>query len=181
MLIWLKFMSHPDEKISFFNDSATNIAPENSQIFDYAERLGLQFCQKSDNIILPDSGYFRLENSKAVVIGDVGRIGPDYLPSHAHADTLSFEFSLFGQRLIVNSGTSEYGFGTERLRQRGTFAHSTLSINGVNSSTFGQGLGLGAGRAQGLVESKFHINRQWSWGHMMVRFEAGSPFTNESG
>ena len=182
MLIWLKFMSHPDEKISFFNDSATNIAPENSQIFDYAERLGLQFCQKSDNIILPDSGYFRLENSKAVVIGDVGRIGPDYLPSHAHADTLSFEFSLFGQRLIVNSGTSEYGFGTERLRQRGTFAHSTLSINGVNSSDVWSGFRVGSRARQALLSPKFHINRQWSWGHMMVLdLKQVLPFTNESG
>lgn len=49
-------------------------------------------------------------------------MGPDYLPGHAHADTLSFEWSLFGQRVLVNSGTSEYGLSPERLRQRGTTA-----------------------------------------------------------
>ena len=57
---------------------------------------------------------------------DVALIGPDYLPGHAHADTLSFELSLFGQRVIVNGGTSRYGSGPERLAERGTAAHSTV-------------------------------------------------------
>jgi len=65
---------------------------------------------------------------------DVGLVGPDYLPGHAHADTLSMELSLDGRRLIVNSGTGEYGTGPERQRQRGTPAHSTLSIDGADSS-----------------------------------------------
>ncbi|MDX1711969.1 MAG: heparinase II/III-family protein, partial [Rhodovibrionaceae bacterium] len=60
--------------------------------------------------------------------------GPDYLPGHAHADTLSFELSLFGHRIFVNSGTSVYGAGTERLRQRGTAAHNTVVVSGHDSS-----------------------------------------------
>lgn len=47
---------------------------------------------------------------------------------------LSFELSLFGQRVIVNSGTSLYGSGAERLRQRGTAAHSTVTVGGTDSS-----------------------------------------------
>ena len=39
-------------------------------------------------------------------IFDVAPLGPDYLPGHGHADTLSFELSLFGHRFITNSGTS---------------------------------------------------------------------------
>ena len=53
---------------------------------------------------------------------------------HAHADTLSFELSLFRQRIIVNSGTSRYGTGSERLRERATAAHSTVEVDGNNSS-----------------------------------------------
>jgi len=34
----------------------------------------------------------------------------------------------------VNSGTSEYGLGPERLRQRGTAAHSTVQVDGADSS-----------------------------------------------
>jgi uncharacterized heparinase superfamily protein len=61
-------------------------------------------------------------------------VGPDYLPGHAHADTLSFELSLFGQRVLVNSGTSQYGVGPERSRQRGTAAHNTVIVDGRDSS-----------------------------------------------
>ncbi|MEY6432337.1 heparinase II/III-family protein [Thioalkalicoccus limnaeus] len=51
-----------------------------------------------------------------------------------HADTLSFELSLFGQRTIVNGGTSRYGSGPERLAERSTAAHSTVQIDGADSS-----------------------------------------------
>ena len=65
---------------------------------------------------------------------DVAPVGPDYLPGHAHADTLSFELSLFGQRVLVNSGTSQYEAGPERSRQRGTAAHNTVIVDGHDSS-----------------------------------------------
>lgn len=81
-----------------------------------------------------DSGYVRLESDVAVALLDVAPIGPDYLPGHAHADTLSFELSIFGQRVVVNGGTSRYGLGPERLRERGTAAHSTVEVAGQNSS-----------------------------------------------
>ena len=83
---------------------------------------------------LRDSGYVRLAAGPAVALLDVAPIGPDYLPGHAHADTLSFELSLFGQRVIVNGGTSRYGSGPERLAERGTAAHSTVQIDGADSS-----------------------------------------------
>ncbi|MFA5913765.1 MAG: alginate lyase family protein [Burkholderiales bacterium] len=83
---------------------------------------------------LPDSGYVRLQIGPAVLIADVGAIGPEYLPGHAHADTLSFELSLHGRRVLVNSGTSTYEAGDERLRQRGTAAHNTVIVDGHDSS-----------------------------------------------
>jgi uncharacterized heparinase superfamily protein len=85
-------------------------------------------------IWLRDSGYVRLEAGPAVALLDVAPIGPDYLPGHAHADTLSFELSLYGQRVIVNGGTSRYGSGPERLAERGTASHSTVQIDGADSS-----------------------------------------------
>ena len=81
-----------------------------------------------------DSGYFRFTNNNFFLIGDIGKIGPNYLPGHSHADTLSFEMSINKERVIVNSGTSIYGNNDERLKQRGTSSHSTLSINNKNSS-----------------------------------------------
>ena len=81
-----------------------------------------------------ESGYIRLTSKNAVALLDVALVGPDYLPGHAHADTLSFEMSLFGQRLIVNGGTSRYGVSPERLRERQTVSHSTVEVDGKSSS-----------------------------------------------
>ena len=71
-------------------------------------------------------------NSK--LIFDAAAIGPDYIPGHAHADTLSFEMSICDQRVFVNSGTSEYGLSSRRLNQRKTFSHNTVEVDGKDSS-----------------------------------------------
>ncbi|MDH4980674.1 alginate lyase family protein [Hyphomicrobium sp. D-2] len=136
MRAWLRTMSHPDGEISFFNDAAIGIAPAPAELERYASDLGFgQLSSPSGSLTwLQDSGYIRLEDEHAVVLIDVARIGPDYIPGHAHADTLTFEMSVHGQRAIVNSGTSEYGSDPERLRQRGTTAHNTVVIDGENSS-----------------------------------------------
>jgi uncharacterized heparinase superfamily protein len=133
---WLTAMLHPDGEISFFNDAAFGIAPSPDELDDYAIRLG---CGPGAPILeavthLSQSGYVRLQRDQAVLILDVGLVGPDYQPAHAHADTLGFELSLFGQRVFVNSGTSLYGKSDERERQRGTAAHNTVVIDGENSS-----------------------------------------------
>ncbi len=135
MLSWLVTMSHPDQGIAFFNDAAFGIAPDTTDLLSYARHLG--FAQPGSPAPiswLKDSGYARLSAGPAILITDLAPIGPDYLPGHAHADTLSFELSLFGQRVVVNSGTSVYGTGTERVRQRGTAAHSTVVVDGADSS-----------------------------------------------
>lgn len=137
MLRWLKGMSHPDGGIAFFNDAAFGIAPIYAMLEEYVRRLGIETAPAISTGICThfvDSGYVRLEQGKAVALLDVAQIGPHYLPGHAHADTLSFELSLFGQRVVVNSGTSQYGLGPERLRQRGTAAHSTVTVDGADSS-----------------------------------------------
>jgi len=133
---WLKVMCHPDGEISLFNDSAFGVAPTPSEIDDYALRLGLGAVPGPQDGVtnLAASGYIRLQKNEAVVIIDAAKIGPDYLPGHAHADTLSFEFSLCGRRVLVNSGTSVYGTGAERQFQRSTAAHNTVVVDGQNSS-----------------------------------------------
>ena len=144
MLEWLLTMSHPDGDVAFFNDAATKIAPDNVELLRYAEDLGFVIKPPADGVThYEQSGYVRMELGAAVVIADLARIGPDYLPGHAHADTLSFELSLDGKRFVVNSGTSVYGTGPERQRQRGTAAHSTLVVDGENSSEVWSGFRVG--------------------------------------
>ena len=159
MLSWLAGMTHPDGEIALFNDAAFGVAPAVGELMSYAGRVGvmspnlvreifradvspllstkveLENFQKIPELLhFADSGYVRLQNKDAVAFLDVAPIGPDYLPGHAHADTLSFELSLFGQRVIVNGGTSRYGLGPGRLRERGTAAHSTVQVAGADSS-----------------------------------------------
>jgi Heparinase II/III-like protein/Heparinase II/III N-terminus len=133
---WLAAMTHPDGEIALFNDAAIGIAPSPAALADYAARLGFApLAPEADGFThLEASGFIRVQQGPMVAILDVGPIGPDYLPGHAHADTLSFELSLHGRRVLVNSGTSVYGIGAERLRQRGTAAHNTLTVDDADSS-----------------------------------------------
>lgn len=163
MAAWLLGMTHSDGQIALFNDAAIGIAPTPAVLADYARRLELPVAEPlvspAEQVLMqrwPDSGYIRLVNANAVVLLDVAPIGPDYLPSHANADTLSFELSLFGQRVIVNGGTSRYGSSSERLRERQTAAHSTLEIDGQSSSEVWGGFRV----AKRAYPYDLHVNEQ---------------------
>jgi len=133
MLDFLTDILHPDNEIPFFNDSALNIAPRPEAICDYADRLEIAYSKAGAGSILiekPDFGLLVLQNQGSKMIFDVGDIGPDYLPGHAHCDTLSYELSLAGKRCIVNSGTYQYA-GSDRNVFRATKAHNTVQIDGL--------------------------------------------------
>ncbi|MEM6571124.1 MAG: alginate lyase family protein [Planctomycetota bacterium] len=133
---WLVAMTHPDRDIALFNDAAFGQAPSPAALAEYARRLGRTAPEPPAERLtsLEASGYVRVAHGPILAILDVGEIGPKYLPGHAHADTLSFEVSFDGRRVITNGGTSVYEQGDERLRQRSTAAHSTVEIDGESSS-----------------------------------------------
>ena len=134
--VWLDSMVYANGEYAHFNDSVSGIASSPDVLREYANRLGVQVQQGAKNGLVhhAESGYVVVRHAGLHLISDVGRVGPDYQPGHAHADTLSFELSADGNRLIVNSGTSTYEPGPDRSRQRGTAAHSTVCINGEDSS-----------------------------------------------
>lgn len=135
MLSWLGHMVHGDGDLAFFNDTALGIAATYKDLRTFAERLGISTETKSaTQNKLTESGYCRLSKGKALIIADFASVGPDYLPGHAHADTLSFEFSIGMDRIFVNSGTSIYEAGSLRCYQRSTMAHNTVEVSGENSS-----------------------------------------------
>lgn len=135
-LQWLSAMVHPDQEVSFFNDSTQGIAAKPAEIFAYAKQLGLTLpvSEHQPLITMPASGYSRVTMPGHTLLFDHAAVGPDYLPGHAHADSLSLEWSVFQQRVLVNSGTSVYGISAERLRQRKTAAHNTVEVDGQDSS-----------------------------------------------
>jgi uncharacterized heparinase superfamily protein len=62
------------------------------------------------------------------VVCDAAPIGPDYNPGHAHADLLSFELSLAGQRVLVDAGVHGYDDDPLRAWCRSTRSHNTVTI-----------------------------------------------------
>jgi uncharacterized heparinase superfamily protein len=133
---WLALMKYENDELAHFNDCANGVAPTFKELEELGVRLGLkQSFETNKNFRhFKQSGFAVFRNENIHIIADIGNIGPDYLPGHAHADSLSFELAIKGQRVIVNSGTSEYGLSNERLRQRSTSAHSTVELDKASSS-----------------------------------------------
>ena len=137
MISYMQTMRHPDGGVAFFNDSTNKIAPEMATILDYAKRLGFETNEKRlDNSVFNGeaSGYFVAQYGVSKLIVDGAKVGPDYIPGHGHADTLSLELSIGRERVLVNRGTSVYGLSKERLSQRKTLAHNTVEVDGRDSS-----------------------------------------------
>ena len=135
-MLWLKTMTYDNYELSHFNDCANGIAPKINEIEKFAKKIELnnEINQNSSFTFHKESGFIVFKDFNSHLIADFGKVGPDYLPGHAHADTLSFELGIKGKRVIVNSGTSIYTNSDERIRQRSTAAHSTIEIDNKNSS-----------------------------------------------
>jgi uncharacterized heparinase superfamily protein len=132
---WLSAMTYKNGEYAHFNDTAQGIAPSLEQLKSLAGASGI-----SVDINLPalnyfkDAGYVVYAANDMKLIADVAKVGPDYLPGHAHADTLSFELAFGMHRVLVNHGVTCYGTSSQRQIERGTSAHSTVTINQENSS-----------------------------------------------
>lgn len=141
---FLHRITHPDGDIAFFNDTTLGIAPRPAALHDYAHSLGL----KPEVVKQDFSGFVKIDQGSIVLISDVGEIAPSYQPGHSHAEAGAFELSVHGQRVLVNSGISEYNVTSKRLYQRGISAHNCatqLNHLGVslNSSEVWSGFRVG--------------------------------------
>ena len=130
MLGWLRQITFRDGSIPLLNDAAEGIAPTTAELFMYAKWLDL-----AERIVpLKECGYRKVLDKRYELVMDVGDIGPDYIPGHAHSDTLSFVLYLDGMPLIVDTGTSTYETNDRRLLERQTAAHNTVMIDGLQQS-----------------------------------------------
>ena len=100
-------------------------------LFNYANFLDIQTLE---NFQLSSSGYRKLVSEICTLFIDIGQIGPDYIPGHAHADTFNFELYLNNKPIIVDPGVSTYEKGKRRDWERSTSAHNTVTVSGMNSS-----------------------------------------------
>ncbi len=130
MLGWLERMRYHDGTVAHFNDSTDGIAPTTDALITYAKRLGLN----PREVDLGESGYRKFTTDRYEMVVDVGNIGPDYIPGHAHSDTFNFELRVFGKPLIVDTGISTYETNARRAYERGTAAHNTVVVDGLEQS-----------------------------------------------
>ena len=132
MADFLLSVTHPDGNISLFNDSTTEVATPTAVLVKYASDLLNYHAKKKTNF--SDTGLFITETSDVYLIIDGGAIGPDFLPAHAHADIFSYELSVHGKRVVVDSGVFEYRPGEMRSYVRSTRAHNTVCVDDVDQA-----------------------------------------------
>ena len=130
MLGWLQTITYTDGTIPLLNDSADGIAPTSKELFEYANRLSV----KIEPTLLSASGYRKKVTDRYECIVDVGNIGPDYIPGHAHSDTFNFELRIDGKPIIVDTGLSTYESNAKRSLERSTAAHNTIMIDSREQS-----------------------------------------------
>ncbi len=133
-LAWLAVMTRPDGRVPLFNDATEESAPSTAALNAYAGRLGLDppSAPRPGLSALSETGYYRWSAPDFDVWAKMGRIGPDYLPGHAHADCFTFELFADGMPVIVDTGVSTYAPGQRRAYERGTAAHNTVTVRGAD-------------------------------------------------
>ncbi|HJZ78833.1 MAG TPA: alginate lyase family protein, partial [Pyrinomonadaceae bacterium] len=107
-----------------------------------------------ESTALPASGHYTMRDERRGnhLILDAGKPCPDYLPAHAHADLLTYELSVKGQRVVVDSGIYEYQAGAWRDFFRSTRAHNTVAVGGENQSEVWSSFRVGRRARPGPVQ-----------------------------
>ena len=129
-------LTHPDGFCSLFNDGALEMTYLPQVILRvYHELVGEQPSPRN-LFALSTAGYYGFRAGKNLFVADCGPLGPDFLTVHGHGDALAFEWSVDGQRIIIDAGIYEYNAGRRRDYARSTQAHNTLTLDGQDQSEF---------------------------------------------
>ena len=130
MLGALAVVTHPDGEIALLGDSAFGIAQPPARLAAYAATLGVVPAAPKEPGVLRDAGIARLDDAGLCCIVTASRPWPEHQPGHAHCDALSFELSVRGERVVTDTGVTEYAPGAKRDLSRATRAHAVVQIDG---------------------------------------------------
>ena len=136
MLPMLRLFRHGDGALALFNGMGVTAPDVVATILAYDD------VNARALVNAPHSGYQRAAADGSVLIVDAGRPPPPDFSAQAHAGTLSFEFSVESQHIIVNCGAPDQALTSLRQAARVTAAHSTLVVSDVSSSRFASGSGI---------------------------------------
>ena len=128
--------THPDGRISLFNDAGLHMAYEPAECLSVHERLLGSSLKPSTDISYAEAGYYGRRCQKHYVLVDCAEMAPDSLPAHGHGDALSFEWSILDQRTIIDPGVFEYDSGARRNFSRATSSHNTVTLDNQDQTEF---------------------------------------------
>ena len=153
---WLGLLTHPDGRIALFHDSALEHVIH-ANIKEYNIELATW---------LPDSGYFVLRRPSGWYLAVCAHApSPRHQPGHAHCDIGSFELSLRGRRLVVDTGTGSYQNSEIRRRCRATGAHNVAMLEGNDQSDMWGDFRVGK-RAQLMTAEHLEHSFELQWRDM---------------
>lgn len=124
----LEMITHPNGKISLFNDGELSMPIQPKTLLNALEDLTGYILQEPIQTRLPEAGYWGLRKNNSFLLYDAGKIGPDYLLAHAHGDIFSFEWTVNGKHFFIDKGVYEYAEGKKRRESRATSSHNTVTI-----------------------------------------------------
>jgi uncharacterized heparinase superfamily protein len=127
---WLAIVLTPDGQVPLLNDGY----PVDRELIT-ALRPG-PILENPDRplLVLPATGLVRAVAGGWHLLADVGPPCPPSLPAHAHADTFGCLVHVDKVPLLIDTGTSTYELGPVRRHERSTAAHSTVQVDGADST-----------------------------------------------
>ena len=134
MIRALQQLVHPDGEYALVNDTALHMAPTYAAL---RARFGISgaAADRSELWTLDGAAYAGFRDTRGgYLVFDGGPIGPDHQVGHGHADTLSFELSAQGRRVLTDTGVYTYATGAARQHDRSTAAHNTITIDDRDQS-----------------------------------------------
>jgi uncharacterized heparinase superfamily protein len=151
----LRFFRHGDRRLGLFNDSLEEDGVLIDLVLTRSEAKGRPPAH------VPDSSFDRLQASKSLVLIDTGKPPMRGFDDHAHAGTLSFEFSHERERIIVNCGAYRGPKPNWWRVARASAAHSVLIVADTNSVEIRADGTLGRIPATVARERAEHEGQQW--------------------
>ncbi|MCX7899156.1 MAG: heparinase II/III family protein, partial [Methylocystis sp.] len=116
---FMRMLQHGEGSLALFNGMGA------TAIDRLTNALAFEDTRGAAPVNAPYAGYQRVEAKDALLLVDAGRPPPVGFSREAHAGCLSFEYSLGGERVIVNCGAPASQHQEARELARGGAAHST--------------------------------------------------------
>lgn len=140
-LCWALAARTPDGTIPLFNDASIDAAPSVEHLAALASAIGIapeavarteRFGDVSTTTLHP-TGWLRVDAADATLWLDAAPDADGWQPGHAHADGLTFELWVRGERVVVDYGVASYEDDAARRETRATRSHNTVEVDGHDS------------------------------------------------